>query len=75
MSVRKAQYGLKELESLGMIKKDIRKGKTDIYELTSREEWKEIERDSELEPEREKVKASLSKLEEKDAELPDPWED
>ncbi len=75
MSVRKAQYGLKELESLGMIKKEIRKGKTDIYELTSREEWKEIERDSELEPEREKVKASLSKLEEKDAELPDPWED
>jgi len=69
MSVRKAQYGLKELESLGMIKKDIRKGKTDVYQLTYREEWKEVERDSESEAEREKVKASLSKLEEKDAEF------
>ncbi|KKD35255.1 hypothetical protein WN50_26360 [Limnoraphis robusta CS-951] len=73
MSVRKAQYGLKELESLGMIKKEIRQGKTDVYELTNREEWKEVERDSESEAEREKVKASLSKLEEKDAELQDFW--
>lgn len=48
-----------------MIKKEIRKGKTDVYELTYREEWKEVERDSELEAEREKVKASLSKLEER----------
>lgn len=61
MSVRKAQYALKALESLGLVKKVIRKGKTDIYELTPRSQWKQPEYLTELEAEREKVKASLLK--------------
>ncbi|MCE2719810.1 MAG: helix-turn-helix domain-containing protein [Dolichospermum sp.] len=63
MSVRKAQYGLKSLEKQGLIKKKIRKGRTDVYELTSRVEWKEPEYANKLQTEREKVKASLLKSE------------
>ncbi|MGB3421392.1 MAG: helix-turn-helix domain-containing protein [Dolichospermum sp.] len=63
MSVRKAQYGLKSLEKQGLIKKKIRKGRTDVYKLTSRVEWKEPEYANKLQTEREKVKASLLKSE------------
>ena len=63
MSVRKAQYGLKSLEKQGLIKKKIRKGRTDVYELTSRVEWKEPEYANKLETERQKVKESLLKSE------------
>ncbi|MBD2006186.1 MULTISPECIES: helix-turn-helix domain-containing protein [Cyanophyceae] len=62
MSVRKAQYALKTLESCGLVEKTTRKGKTDIYELTSRSKWKEPEYDEELKAEREKVTVSLLKL-------------
>ena len=60
MSIRKAQYGLKALESFGLIKKEVRKGKTDIYELSDRSEWKPPKDDEELEPERKKVTEALS---------------
>jgi DNA-binding MarR family transcriptional regulator len=33
MSIRKAQYTLKELEQMGLVVKQIRKGRTDIYHL------------------------------------------
>ncbi|MFB2934139.1 helix-turn-helix domain-containing protein [Aerosakkonemataceae cyanobacterium BLCC-F154] len=61
MSVRKAQYALKTLEKLGLVQKTVRKGKTDIYELTPRNCWKEPEYDTNLEAERNKVKASFAK--------------
>lgn len=59
MSVRKAQYALKTLENQNLIKKRIRKGTTDIYEVTNRSEWKSPEYDSDLEDERNKVKDKL----------------
>lgn len=62
MSVRKAQYALKNLESWGLVEKTIRKGKTDIYELTPRSKWKDPEDDEDLKTEREKVAASLLRL-------------
>jgi hypothetical protein len=62
MSVRKAQYALKTLESLGLVEKTIRKGNTDIYKLTPRSKWKDPEYDEDLQPEREKVAASLLRL-------------
>ncbi|OKH40152.1 helix-turn-helix domain-containing protein [[Phormidium ambiguum] IAM M-71] len=61
MSVRKAQYALKTLEKLGLVQKTVRKGKTDIYELTPRKCWKDPEYDINLEAERNKVKASFAK--------------
>ncbi|GGA50666.1 hypothetical protein CYANOKiyG1_70210 [Okeania sp. KiyG1] len=60
MSIRKAQYGLKALESFGLITKEVRKGKTDIYELSDRSEWKPPKDDEKLEPERKKVSEALS---------------
>lgn len=62
MSVRKAQYALKTLESLGLIQKIIRKGRTDVYQLNPRNEWKNPEHSSELDNERDKVNESLQKL-------------
>ncbi|MDY6807160.1 MAG: helix-turn-helix domain-containing protein [Cyanobacteriota bacterium] len=69
MSVRKAQYGLKNLEKLGLIHKEIRKGRTDIYELAPRSEWKEPEEEPDLEQERQKVKSSLESLEKNEEEV------
>ena len=44
MSVRKAQQALKQLENMGLVKKTTRKkGRTHIYELTPREQWKPSE--------------------------------
>lgn len=63
MSVRKAQYALKSLLSQGLIEKTTRKGRTDVYQVTSRSEWKEPEYSTKVETEREKVKASLLKSE------------
>ncbi|ACK67131.1 conserved hypothetical protein [Rippkaea orientalis PCC 8801] len=60
MSVRRAQYGLKALESFGLIQKEIRRGKTDIYQLTPRNQWKTPEKIEELEAERKKVKETLA---------------
>lgn len=59
MSVRKAQYGLKSLEKKKLIEKTVRHGRTDIFQLTPRSEWKEAENSDKLQNEREKVKASL----------------
>lgn len=63
MSVRKAQYALKTLEKSGLVQKTVRKGKTDIYELTPRNCWKDPQSDTNLEAERNKVKASFAKSE------------
>lgn len=60
MSVRKVQYSLKSLESKGLIQKKERKGRTAIYELTPRSNWKSPEEKEELEKERDKVKTNSS---------------
>ena len=40
MSVRKAQYALKTLCDAGLILKEQRKGRTDVYKLTPKSNWK-----------------------------------
>ena len=40
MSVRKVQYALKTLCEAGLLQKEERKGRTDIYRLTPRSAWK-----------------------------------
>ena len=52
MSVRKAQYSLKALCELGLIAKEQRKGKTDVYVLLTRDSWKKREDLPKLEPKR-----------------------
>ncbi|WP_107668586.1 helix-turn-helix domain-containing protein [Cyanothece sp. BG0011] len=60
MSVRRAQSGLKELEKLGLIEKEVRKGRTDIYQLAPRSNWKRPEKSQDLDEERKKVQEKLS---------------
>jgi len=55
MSVRKAQYALKTLCDAGLILKDQRKGRTDIYRLAPKSNWKPKQ---ELEEIRQKAKQS-----------------
>lgn len=55
MSVRKAQYALKTLCDAGLILKEQRRGRTDVYKLALRNNWKPKE---ELEEIRRKVKES-----------------
>lgn len=55
MSVRKAQYALKTLCDAGLILKEQRRGRTDVYKLAPRSNWKPKE---ELEEIRRKVKES-----------------
>ncbi|BAZ10418.1 hypothetical protein NIES4071_22330 [Calothrix sp. NIES-4071] len=62
MSVRKAQYALKNLQEQGMVQRKKRQGRTDVYELTPRSQWKQPEDSAKLEQERQKVKVSLAKL-------------
>ncbi len=62
MSVRKAQYSLKTLCDLGLIKKLKQKDKRSLYVLEARNNWKQPEYLPELEAERKKVKESLLSL-------------
>ncbi|MEG3894056.1 MULTISPECIES: hypothetical protein [unclassified Microcoleus] len=55
MSVRKAQYALKTLCDAGLILKEQRKGRTDVYRLTPKSNWKPKE---ELKQIRQKAKES-----------------
>ena len=55
MSVRKAQYALKTLCDAGLILKEQRRGRTDVYRLTSKSNWKPKE---ELKQIRQKAKES-----------------
>lgn len=55
MSVRKAQYSLKTLCEAGLLLKEERKGRTDIYKLAPKSYWKPKE---ELEKIRQQVKNS-----------------
>ncbi|MBD2481506.1 helix-turn-helix domain-containing protein [Planktothrix sp. FACHB-1365] len=55
MSVRKAQYSLKTLCEAGLLLKEERKGRTDIYKLAPKSSWKPKE---ELEKIRQQVKNS-----------------
>jgi hypothetical protein len=41
MSVRQAQYALKDLTDKKLITKIVRKGTTDLYRIADRSEWKE----------------------------------
>lgn len=64
MSVRKAQYSIKNLCDLGLIKKIKYKGKKTFYVMTSSKEWKEPEYSEELDDERKKIKKYLTPSEE-----------
>ncbi len=55
MSVRKAQYALKTLCDAGLILKEQRRGRTDVYRLTPKSNWKPKE---ELKQIRQKAKES-----------------
>lgn len=57
MSVRKVQYALKTLCEAGLLVKEERKGRTDVYRLTPTSHWKPKE---ELAQIRQNVKASKS---------------
>ncbi|MEG4351002.1 helix-turn-helix domain-containing protein [Microcoleus sp. LAD1_D3] len=55
MSVRKAQYALKTLSDAGLLLKEQRRGRTDVYKLTPKSNWKPKE---ELKQIRQKAKES-----------------
>jgi DNA-binding transcriptional regulator PaaX len=55
MSVRKAQYALKTLCDAGLLVKEQRRGRTDVYRLTPKSNWKPKE---ELKDIRQKAKES-----------------
>ncbi|MEG3869796.1 MULTISPECIES: helix-turn-helix domain-containing protein [unclassified Microcoleus] len=55
MSVRKAQYALKTLCDAGLLLKEQRRGRTDVYKLTPKSNWKPKE---ELKQIRQKAKES-----------------
>jgi predicted transcriptional regulator len=59
MSIRKAQYSVKNLCDLGLIKKVKYKGKKILYVMTSRNEWKDPVYSQKLENERNKFEKSL----------------
>ncbi len=66
MSVRKAQYALKTLCDAGLILKEQRRGRTDVYRLTPKSNWKPKE---ELKQIRQKAKESKeSKVEDSEEE-------
>ncbi len=48
MSVRQAQYALKSLESLSLITKERRPGKTDLYRVAPRDKWQKQDYSSEF---------------------------
>lgn len=48
MSVRQAQYALKNLEALGLITKERRPGKTDLYRVAPRDKWQRRDYSSEF---------------------------
>lgn len=59
MSIRKAQYSVKNLCDLGLIRKIKYKGKKILYVMTSRQEWKEAIYSESLEKERKKIEKYL----------------
>jgi len=63
MSVRKAQYALKTLCDAGLILKEQRKGRTDVYRLTPKSNWKPKEELKQI-----RQKAKESKVEESEEE-------
>ncbi|NET70613.1 MAG: hypothetical protein F6K62_06435 [Sphaerospermopsis sp. SIO1G2] len=59
MSIRKAQYSVKNLCDLGLIRKIKYKGKKILYVMTSRQEWKKPIYSESLEEERKKIEQYL----------------
>lgn len=49
MSVRQVQHALKILEANGMVEKQVRRGRTNIYTSTSSERWKQPDYSMEIE--------------------------
>lgn len=66
MSVRQAQYALKGLEEKNLIIKKKRKGSTDIYRITNKSEWKQIDYSNELKSGVEYFNRALIRRERKD---------
>ena len=63
MSVRKAQYALKTLCDAGLILKEQRRGRSDVYRLTAKSNWKPKEQLKQI-----RQKAKESKVEDSEEE-------
>ena len=66
MSVRQAQYALKDLTDKKLITKIIRKGTTDRYQIADRSEWKEPDYTVELNSALEYLNRAIIRREKKD---------
>lgn len=64
MSIRKAQYSIKNLCDLGLVRKIKYKGKKILYVMASRQEWKKPIDSQSLEEERKKIEKYLLLLDE-----------
>ncbi|MBW4671455.1 MAG: hypothetical protein KME60_29540 [Cyanomargarita calcarea GSE-NOS-MK-12-04C] len=66
MSVRQAQYALKDLTDKNLITKKKRQGTTDHYQITDRSQWKELDYTVQLDSALEYFNRAITRREKKD---------